>query len=173
VLNFAYGINITDGMLWRCPNAIDLGSSVLEEFRWLTNSRGVASVVRDPGTETHGVLWALTSRDLAVLDRFEGIATNFYRRRTAQVRRVDDGRLYEAWVYEATDPTPGPPAQVYLASIIEAARERGFPASYIAELTAWESAWPATTLHRPVRRAAARRIPRDRGSALTTRPTQR
>lgn len=136
-LNFAYGINITEAFSVRCRSAIDLGHAVLPGHRWLSNRRGVATVVPCPGTEVHGVLWALSGRDLAALDLFEGVNADLYMRTLKQIRLDGTSAPCWSWVYQATDEAPGEPRQPYIEAIVNAAIRRRFPRKYVHELRAW------------------------------------
>lgn len=137
-LNFGYGANLDGSVYDRCPDAIDLGNARLPDHRWLATAAGVATVVRHPRGVVHGVLWSLSARDLENLDRFEATELGFYRRERHEVI-TDAGERARAWVYFANQPQAGEPIPLYLAAIVEAARQRRFPTEYIAELQAWGS----------------------------------
>jgi len=135
-LNFGYGANLDASVYGRCPDAIDLGNAILPVHRWLATAAGVATVVPQPGGLVHGVLLSLSARDQDSLDRFEALDLGFYRREQHEVVTATGGRV-RAWVYFANQPEPGRPIPPYLTAVVEAARQRGFPADYIAELEAW------------------------------------
>ncbi len=135
-MNFGYGANLDASVFRRCPDAIDLGNAILPDHRWLATAAGVATVVPQPDSLVHGALLSLSARDQDSLDRFEALDLGFYRREQHDVITAAGGRA-RAWVYFANQPDPGRPIPAYLAAVVEAARERKFPAHYIAELEAW------------------------------------
>ena len=136
-LNFAYGINITKEFSVRCRSATDLGHAVLSGHRWLSNRRGVATVVPCPGSDVHGVLWALSGRDLAALDLFEGVHSGLYTRTLKQIQADASSKPCWCWVYQATDAAVGEPRRLYIEAIMSAAEDRRFPRKYVQELRAW------------------------------------
>src|SRR5262249_29359823 len=135
-LYFAYGMNMHRAeMAHRCPGALLRGTVRLEDYRFLITARGVATVVPAPNSLVHGVLWNLTSRDEANLDSFEGVRSGFYRKRRVTV--LDDSGEAHAFVYVASNSTPGRPRPGYLETILEAARCHEMPEGYLIELTTW------------------------------------
>ena len=67
---FAYGSNLcVRQMAQRCPEAVNPRRAVLSDHDWLINQRGVATVEPLHGTKVHGVVWDLSDRDLALLDK--------------------------------------------------------------------------------------------------------
>lgn len=131
---FAYGMNMDTGaMARRCATPEIVCVARLEGHRFVINTRGVATVVEDPGATVHGVLWELCEDDLAALDRFEGVATGNYRRVPAEVVRTT-GEVEEAIIYVASDASPGPPRSGYLEAVVDAATVHGFPADYLTAL---------------------------------------
>ena len=130
---FAYGSNMDAGeMARRCPGATLIGLGALAGFRFLINSRGVATITPHPGSRVHGVLWSLNSGHLRALDRYEGVHHGLYSRTRVPVR-APTGAV-DAWVYIAADSTRGSPRPGYLEGVVTAARRAGLPADYIAEL---------------------------------------
>jgi len=121
MLYFAYGSNMcADRMARRCPAAREQGIARLAGWRVILNSRGVATLVPDAGSDCIGVLYTLTPACVMKLDGFEGVADGHYRRQHLPV----GGR--EALVYLATCSLPGPPRPGYLDIILNAGRRRGF-----------------------------------------------
>lgn len=135
-MNFGYGANLDASVYSRCPDAIDMGNAILPDHRWLATAAGVATVVPQPGSLVHGVLLSLSARDQDSLDRFEALDLGFYRRERHELITAAGGRV-RGWVYFANQPEPGQPIPHYLTAVVEAARQRGLPADYIAELEAW------------------------------------
>lgn len=132
-LYFAYGSNMDKvQMQSRCPGALYKGLGVLENFRFLINSRGVATVAPNKNSTVHGCVWTVTEDQLARLDRHEGVARKLYRREIVGIRvgEID----HQAAAYIASDSRSGVPRPGYLELILEAAKQVGLPASYIEEL---------------------------------------
>ena len=67
---FAYGSNMDlSQMKDRCRTALPEGHGTLKGFRFLINSRGVASIVVDEQATVRGVASSVTDADLESLDR--------------------------------------------------------------------------------------------------------
>jgi len=83
---FAYGSNLcAQQMARRCPDSANPKRATLADHDWLINQRGVATVEPFTGSAVHGVVWQLSDRDLAALDRAEGVPAR-YRRTDSQLR---------------------------------------------------------------------------------------
>jgi phage replication-related protein YjqB (UPF0714/DUF867 family) len=138
---FAYGSNLcVRQMALRCPEAADPRPAVLSDHDWLINQRGVATVEPFAGNEVHGVLWQVSSDDLAMLDSAEGVPVRY--RRDRLTVRTDDGPS-PAWVYIDHRVTPGPPRPGYLPRIIDGAVYHGLPQRWIEFLRRWDAVrWP-------------------------------
>ena len=131
---FAYGANMDPvHMAEHCPGAERIGPATLEGFRIGIGAGGFGTAREAPGRAVHGVLWRLTDRDEAALDRFEDVAGGFYRKETVAVRERDRPTA-SAMIYRAVDDRPGAPNEKYLARVIEVAGQLGLPAAYLAEL---------------------------------------
>ncbi len=138
---FAYGSNLcVTQMALRCPDAADPRPAVLSDHDWLINQRGVATVEPLAGNQVHGVLWQVSSDDLAMLDSAEGVPVRY--RRDRLTVHTDDGPS-PAWVYIDHRVTPGPPRPGYLPRIIDGAVHHGLPQKWIDFLRRWDTArWP-------------------------------
>jgi gamma-glutamylcyclotransferase (GGCT)/AIG2-like uncharacterized protein YtfP len=134
-LYFAYGANmVPDDMASRCPAARLLGPARLDHHRFAIIRSGHGTVLREPRSTVHGVLWRLAPGDLAALDRFEELASGLYRReRTIVVR---DRKPLIALIYVAASMAPGRPRAAYIGAVIAAARQFGCPDDYVASLEA-------------------------------------
>lgn len=147
ILYFAYGSNLDlTQMRERCPSARDVGIALLPGHR-LAFSRfskgrgcGVADAVPDAGRGVWGVLYEISARDLAALDKCEGYcegrSRNAYERQEiAVLLNGDAGDPRQAETYFAVpQPNPPLPNQKYKSLILEGARRRGLPAYYVGEL---------------------------------------
>jgi gamma-glutamylcyclotransferase (GGCT)/AIG2-like uncharacterized protein YtfP len=112
-LYFAYGSNLNlEGMASRCPDSKPLGRARLED--WALTFRGVADIERLDGARTHGVLWAISARDLGRLDSYEGYP-RLYRRELVPVRIEEE--VVGAITYVMNEDYVGLPSAFYLETI--------------------------------------------------------
>jgi phage replication-related protein YjqB (UPF0714/DUF867 family) len=133
---FAYGSNLcVRQMAHRCPDAVDPRPATLADHDWLINQRGVATVEEFDGSRVHGVVWQVSDRDLATLDRVEGVPVR-YRRDRLTVHTVEGPA--EAWVYIDHRVVPGPPRPGYLERIVDGAVHHGLPHRWIEFLHRWD-----------------------------------
>lgn len=136
-LCFAYGSNMDPRqMRVRCPDAVSLGRATLDGFRFLINRRGVATLERRRQSSVMGVLWALSPRCEAALDRFEGVVWGFYRK-TEAVVRDEDGAAHSALVYIDPVRERGFPRPGYMEKVLLGARRAGIPESNFAAYFNW------------------------------------
>lgn len=135
-LYFAYGLNmdIAD-MAKRAPHSRVIGPARLPRHRFIIMKEGYASVVRDPRSAVHGLLWDLALADLRPLDRFEGVDRGLYIKINQPVI-VPDGAK-RALVYAGASSESGRPKPGYLESILAAAEALGLPLAYRKELAGW------------------------------------
>ena len=77
---FGHDVKKTEvaGMAQRCPRAKPLGLARLPRHRFIVNTDGYATVIRDPRESVHGVLWDCTLGDIRTLDKFEDLASGLY-----------------------------------------------------------------------------------------------
>ncbi|MGH3563999.1 MAG: poly-gamma-glutamate hydrolase family protein [Mycobacterium sp.] len=138
---FAYGSNLcVRQMAHRCPGASDPRPAMLADHDWLINQRGVATIEPSTGCRVHGVLWSISDRDLATLDRAEGVPVRY--RRDRLTVHTHDGPS-PAWVYIDHRVNPGPPRPGYLERIVDGAVQHGLPQPWIAFLHRWDpTQWP-------------------------------
>jgi gamma-glutamylcyclotransferase len=148
---FSYGSNLNpEQMRGRCPDHKVVGMAALHEHRLafpLTShdwGGGVASVVPSHGTTVWGIVYDLSERDLAELDRYEGYRGpddqhNLYDRQTVfvELTRPEDGsipRRVRAWCYFARPSNPAAPSRRYLDAVLAGARHHRLPEEYVAAL---------------------------------------
>jgi gamma-glutamylcyclotransferase (GGCT)/AIG2-like uncharacterized protein YtfP len=133
-LYFAYGSNMNAAaMNARCPASRPLGVARLMGYRFFLMSTGYASVVRDPTSKVHGLLWDLAHRDVAALDRYEGLADGLYAKRLLPI--IAGTACRQALVYVGRSTTPGAPRPGYMEAILSAAESAQLPAAYRHELS--------------------------------------
>jgi hypothetical protein len=86
-LHFAYGSNMCRvHMRARCPHARAIGTMTLPGWRFIISPDGFASLVRQPGSRVHGVLWRLSTRDVAAINAYENVQSGLYVRRRLPIR---------------------------------------------------------------------------------------
>lgn len=108
---FAYGSNMLPARLTaRCPGARVIGTARAADHDlryWMPGAcgSGKATLIANPGSITHGILYHLPSADLPALDRAEGLGTAYARHDHFHVMRPD-GTPLDAITYLAlqTDP---------------------------------------------------------------------
>jgi hypothetical protein len=144
-LHFAYGSNMSrPHMRARCPDARALGTMTLAGWRFVIGPDGFASLARQPGGRVHGVLWRLSTRDVAAINAYENVQSGLYLRRRLPVRpELRHGRQYAltfpttALVYVARRQGTGTPRPGYIDVVVEAARDWKLPQPYIRSLARW------------------------------------
>jgi hypothetical protein len=127
-LYFAYGSNLNkEQMRHRCPAATAIGSIVLDD--WLLVFRGVADIVQSPGDKVQGAVWKLTDACEQVLDRYEGVESQMYRKVYIPIEPYDfEGEMHDALlVYVMNSTGIMPPSKFYLRSIQEGYRDFKLP----------------------------------------------
>ena len=123
-LYFAYGSNINlDQMQYRCPDASVYGQAVLDNYDLRFRGSGVATVEPKESACVYGLLWELTDKCEASLDRYEGYP-NFYYKRELKVKykgiRTGKHRTVTAFVYIMHEERPiGVPSDFYMDTCLE------------------------------------------------------
>ena len=76
---FAYGSNMDQKqMLNRCPTAKCFGKAKIDNYRFIINARGVASIIPWEGSGVEGLVWCIFNQDEEQLDIYEGIVGGYY-----------------------------------------------------------------------------------------------
>ena len=121
---FGYGRNANqDAMLSedRCPNAKYFGPANLENYKFIIDAAGYASVAEETGSIVYGMLWAVSPEDFRRLDLREGVRIGKYRKDTLKVthllRPFDD--KIEVVAYISNRPEGHVPADGYIEEIID------------------------------------------------------
>ena len=146
-LYFAYGANMERaGMGKRCRGAQPLGPALLRGWRYVI-AQGYGSIAPAPGMGVFGVLWRLTSRDLAALNAFESLDSGLYRR--AMLTVDTGGQRVRALVYLARKGGKRRPMPGYQERLVAAAQDWDLPPRYVAHLArlapGYRAARPAET----------------------------
>lgn len=134
---FAYGSNMDAvQMRDRCPASMPIATAELFGYRFIINSRGVATIVEDESSTVRGVLWYTSEEDEASLDQYEGVSSGLYSKEYLRVK-AENGESVKALVYVAADRTEGEPRNGYMEKTIQAAERMGLHETYVAELKNW------------------------------------
>jgi gamma-glutamylcyclotransferase (GGCT)/AIG2-like uncharacterized protein YtfP len=132
-LYFAYGSNMNRAaMRRRCPGARAVGPATLAGYRFFVGIDGWGSVRPQPGETVHGVLWRLTTRDLAALHAYEQLHQGLYDVRHLPVR--SGARRVTAMIYRLRRRAPGRPKPGYVELIAASARAWKLPERYICSV---------------------------------------
>ncbi|NLN48493.1 MAG: gamma-glutamylcyclotransferase [Clostridiales bacterium] len=137
-LYFAYGSNMDEiQMAKRCPEAKLYGKARLDGYRFIINSRGVSSIIKQPDNYVIGLLWNISSNNETSLDSYEGVASKIYFKEEVNVDCIKSTVKHTALVYIAIDDSPGNPRPEYLERIIKAADKFKFDPDYLIKLKEW------------------------------------
>ena len=132
-LYFAYGSNMDlAAMAQRCPASKPVGLGRLARHRFVINTDGYATVVRDPRETVHGLLFDLAMSDIPALDRYEAVGRLYTK--VMQPIIVEAGSR-RALVYVGRNSAPGAPRPGYLEGVVAAAKAAGLPEKYIASIS--------------------------------------
>jgi hypothetical protein len=100
-----------------------------EELSW---QGALATVVEDQDAQVFVALYDLTPGDEALLDEWEGVGLDVYRKIRVRVHTLVGEVL--AGVYVVDGYEGGLPTATYLGELAEAAQAAGAPDDYVAEL---------------------------------------
>jgi len=129
-LYFAYGSNMDRAHMARlCPQAEPYGVAALRSYKYVIAASGYATVIPWAGSFVHGVLWKVTPKEIAALDRYEDVAGGLYR--AVQLPVKYNERLLRALVYLAIGDKAGMTPPGYADKIIAAAKDWNLPADYV------------------------------------------
>jgi gamma-glutamylcyclotransferase (GGCT)/AIG2-like uncharacterized protein YtfP len=132
---FAYGANMDlNTMFDRCPSAKFIEVGTLDGYRFIINTRGVASIVSDATASVCGVIWTINEEDEAFLDLFEGVKGRWYSKHTVAVAETVNNNMFDCLVYIASDHREGKPIEDYFNNIIKWAKNFHFPEDYTSYL---------------------------------------
>jgi len=121
----------------RCPGAVFIDSGILVNYKFIINTRGVATVIKKISSKVYGILWEITSEDEEILDNYEGVQYGTYYKKFLNLKTSEKGSL-SALVYIATDTNIGyTRAAKYMEAILTSAKDHELPKSYIKELEPW------------------------------------
>jgi len=120
---FSYGSNSPRQLAERLGHAVTGRAAFVDDYlrafrgwsqRW---EGGVATLIPGRG-KTYGYIAEVTPADLAVLDRYEGVATGNYYRETMTVT-TEDGDTVQAIAYLASSTEKNAPSRAYKRAVAE------------------------------------------------------
>jgi len=142
---FAYGSNMRPATFLerRQMRPLEIVVAHLDGYRLCfdipvgAGERGVANLLVDGATRTHGVAYRLSHADAERLDRTEGVSQGLYYRESVELR-LGDARVVGGFTYRSriSDPTRKPSAR-YLGLLLDGARTHGLHADWVAALEAF------------------------------------
>lgn len=132
-LYIAYGSNLDQyQMAHRCPTAKPIAKSWLHDYKLVFqgNPYGAhANVIPEEGQEVPVVIWEISAKDEAALDRYEGVAGGYYTKEYMEVEV--DGEMLEALIYIMTPRDYGIPTDLYLDTIAQGYEDFNLPITYL------------------------------------------
>jgi hypothetical protein len=137
----AYGSNMDAAQMFeRCPHSPQRGSGWLEGWRLTFGGEDIgwegalATVVEDTYERVFVVLYDVPEIDEKVLDRWDGVTIDYYRKLKVRVQTLDGDVL--AWLYTLNAYEGGLPSARHVGILADAAEKAGAPADYVAALRA-------------------------------------
>ena len=130
-LYFAYADNMNEDVVRGiCPGVSFESVAELKGHRFIFNSQGRITIVKDEKCSIWGIVWCLSTRDIHLLDKKEEETLGSFKK---LVKTVDflDGRSEEAFLY-ITDIGGRPSySQSLMEFVIEQAKYWSLPTPYI------------------------------------------
>ncbi|MBI4611398.1 MAG: gamma-glutamylcyclotransferase [Candidatus Rokubacteria bacterium] len=145
---FAYGSNMcAERLIQRVGKPKKVATGQLHGFRLVFNKLGddctdKGNVVSCEGEAVLGVLYDLTRKQLADLDRYEGYPSHYERKKMPIEVGDAEGKMVEAWVYLARPSKIREglkPTAKYVEFYIRGAKEHGLPEAFVKWLMTVET----------------------------------
>lgn len=132
---FAYGSNMDEiQMIERCPSANVIGVGRLPGYRFALDAKGTATILKSPNDTVWGVIWSIASKDLVILDKYEGIRSRCYKHTFVLIE--GENQSYDTLVYiSLRGDNHGVRREEYLEKIIQAAEKWQLPEDYRMSLS--------------------------------------
>lgn len=125
IIYFAYGSNMDIAQMEeRCPEAVLLGRAALDGYELAFDTAGYLTVVENTASHVQGALWAVSEVHVKSLDRYEGVASDCYRKEFVSVSREAMPQAMDALAY-ISNRTPvcyQTRKLGYISRVVEAAR---------------------------------------------------
>ena len=133
-LYFAYGSNLDlEEMEKRCPSSTLLSAALLDDWSFIINGQGWATIVPDAGGRVFGALWRLQADDERSLDGYEDVGGGLYSKERLKISEPE----VVAMTYLAANSRKGLPNEGYLERIVRALQKLGAPQAYTLEISRW------------------------------------
>ena len=121
---FAFGSNMSaqrmnDRLGWSPSRSGAILHNYEMVFNKHSNDGGKANIMYSPGNQVEGILYSVNEEDLLILDKYEGVATDQYKRYDIKIQ--DNNKKYiEAVAYKALNTGKlFAPTEEYLNYILE------------------------------------------------------
>ena len=135
-LYFAYGSNMNKPQMnFRCKSSSAVAVAKLPNWKFLINSRGVATLVSKKGGAAYGVVWAISRDNEKSLDYYEGVREKIYSK--SEVEIFVGEKKISTLIYIAEDQSPGVPRKGYLETVIDGAKSFNAHKDWLSELKSW------------------------------------
>ena len=125
-------------MASRCPDSVKFDLGILSNYKFIINSRGVASVIPIQNSSVEGIIWSISKKDEILLDRYEGVPKTYSRKEINLISKSSNN-FVKVLIYIANDNLKGAPKNNYLEKIIISAKINQFSKLYQQELKKWTS----------------------------------
>ena len=136
----AYGSNMNlEQMKYRCPNAVLLGTAVIENWRLMfrRKHRPVATIEKKAGCSVPVVLWEITEECEDSLDVYEGFPILYTK---VDVPVEFNGKLLNAMAYVMTPGHElGRPHSDYYNTILQGYRDNNIDPAPLDEAVRWSA----------------------------------
>ena len=136
MLYVAYGSNINkDQMNFRVPSAKPCGTGIVYNwelsFHGKVDGNGYATLVQSPGKHVPVVLWELSSKDEAIMDKYEGYPKAYYKKK---IPVHINGEKKTGVVYIMNEDRPvARPSRKYVNTVRLGYESFGLDTSYLQE----------------------------------------
>lgn len=137
LLYFAYGSNMDEEWMKKRSSSVKFfNKAILNDYKFLLDNSGVATVKPLKGSYVEGIIWEIDKCDLKLLDKYEGLGYGFYKRKIVDVKIANN--FFKVIIYISLERTDcKPPYENYIISIIKSAKFWKFSEDYIKELSDW------------------------------------
>lgn len=130
-LYFAYGSNLDlKQFARRCRTSVPLTPATWDGME--LEFRGVATIVKRPGSKLYGALYEIGPKDEDALDLYEGVRSGLYAKRYTNFR-LPNGSVEPALWYEMRDADITAPSEGYLDTIVTGYRDWRLPLAHLMQ----------------------------------------
>lgn len=125
-----YGSNLQlQQIKMRCPDSKLIGTGFIKGYELLF--KGVATIIPSKRSKVPVVIFELSDKDIYMLDKYEGVERNLYRKEIIPVT-LDSGEIVECMVYILNGfKEEGKPSSNYFMTIMEGYIQNNLPLKYL------------------------------------------